>query len=309
MSNILITGGTGFIGSAIVKHLAASGHRLVVVSRTPRVSSPEDAVQYVVWPSDMSKAEQLSGEPDVVINLAGDPINKGRWTADKKRSIIESRVHSTEKVLTYMNNSVKKPKLLINASAIGYYGFSDEREFTEHDLIEPHNFLTEVSEKWEAEALKAERLGVRVVLARFGIVLGKSGGALAPMILPYKLFGGGKVASGKQWLSWIHIHDVVSLVEHIMNHQTIRGPVNFTAPEPMRMNQFGQTIGAVLGRPHWLPVPAFALRILFGEMGDLLIKGQKVLPQVALDGGYKFKYSDARSALEHLLQPAKGQLS
>ena len=185
MSNVLVTGGTGFIGSAIVKHLAENGHRVVVLSRSNR-SSTEPTIKYVTWPKNMIDAESLFESPDIIINLAGDPINKGRWTEAKKRSIIESRVQSTRNIVEYIRQANHKPQLLINASAIGYYGFSDERQFTEQDIVAPHNFLTEVSEKWEGEALQAEAFGVRLVMARFGIVLGKQGGALQPMVLPYQ---------------------------------------------------------------------------------------------------------------------------
>jgi hypothetical protein len=302
MAQIMITGGTGFIGSAIVKSMVEQGHQIVVVTRSAERKSAHPAIRYTTFGEDGRDFSEQFGSPDVIINLAGDPINKGRWTDAKKSSIIESRVQTTRRIVSFIERLERKPALLINASAIGYYGFSEDRTFSETDRIEPHNFLTEVSAAWETEALRAESLGVRVALARFGIVLGSFGGALAPMVLPYKMFAGGTVASGKQWLSWIHIDDVVGLIHHLISTDAIRGPVNFTAPQPLTMKQFGQTIGAVLHRPHWMPVPAFALRILFGEMADLLIKGQKVMPEVAVQSGYLFRYADARAALSNLLQ-------
>lgn len=301
MATVLITGGTGFIGSAMVRGLQQEGHTLLVITRNPQRMKPSERVFYLAWPADPQTIEREFGNIDIIINLAGDPINKGRWTDAKKRSILDSRVNMTRKVTDAIHAFRQKPSVLINASAIGYYGFSETTVFRETDQVTGDHFLTKISEVWEQEAMRAEQDGVRVVLARFGIVLGRDGGALAPMVMPYRLFGGGTVASGKQWLSWIHIDDVVGLAKHIIRTESLRGPVNFTAPQPLQMKPFGQAIGKVLGRPHWLPVPTFALRFMFGEMSDLLTKGQHVIPQKALDSGYTFRYDTAEAALADLL--------
>ncbi len=300
MSTILITGGTGFIGSAIVKSLVKSGHTVLVISRSPQSATPQKNVHFISWPENIQQFEGKYGHITSVINLAGDPINKGRWTEQKKQSILNSRVNVTRKVVELIAGLSQKPEALISASAIGYYGFSEERIFSEEDRIPPSHFLTKISEVWEKEALRAEEHGVRVVLARIGIVLGKNGGALQPMALPYKFFIGGTVASGRQWLSWIHIQDVVHLMHFLMEQSHIHGPVNFTAPQPMQMKAFGEAIGEALGRPHWIPVPSFALKILFGEMSDLLTQGQHVQPTVALKNGYDFQYRDVRTALHDI---------
>lgn len=301
MSNVLITGGTGLIGRALVRHFADAGHQVTVISRSPKAQAAMKQVRYVSWPADMTQVNETFGAVDIIINLAGDPINKGRWTARKKQAIQDSRVHMTRKVIACIEHLSTKPKLLINASAIGYYRFSESERYTEQDVIEPQDFLGLVSAAWEQEARLAEGFGVRTVVARLGVVLARDGGALAPMVMPYKLFGGGTVGSGKQWLSWIHLADVVGLMQFIIDHESMHGAVNFTAPEPQQMKVFGQLIGKVLRRPHWLPVPSFALRLLFGEMGDLLLKGQHVTPQKALEHGYSFRYPTAEQALTDLL--------
>jgi uncharacterized protein (TIGR01777 family) len=301
MAHVLVSGGTGFIGKAVVQTLAAAGYRVTILSRFAGRHEESAVIRTVKWPDDVESFAATVGPIDVLINLAGDPINKGRWSAAKKRSILTSRVESTRNLLAIAKALPEPPNVLINASAIGYYGFDEQRTFTEHDIVHPHGFLTEVSDVWEEEALRAQSLGMRVVLARFGIVLGRGGGALAPMALPYKWFGGGTVGSGKQWVSWIHLADVCGLMMHLIAADTVTGAVNFTAPEPLTMNLFGRTLGTVLHRPHWLPVPEFGLRLLFGEMADLLVKGQRVLPQKALDSGYRFRFPTAQAALQDLL--------
>lgn len=193
-----------------------------------------------------------------------------------------------------------KPEVLVNASAVGFYGMSDEKIFTEADDPSANDFLATVVRSWEAEAKKAEQFGVRTVLARFGIVLGKEG-ALPLMALPYKLGAGGTVGTGKQWLSWIHVADVAGLIRFAIEHEQISGPINVTAPEPLKMKEFGKAIGKTLHRPHWLPVPSFALKILLGEMSEMLLSGQRAVPAKAVEFGYSYKFPQLPEALEDSL--------
>jgi uncharacterized protein (TIGR01777 family) len=293
-----ILGGTGFIGQHIAKYLIERGHDVTIWTRNKNNHSKLTYSSLSNWPPDRSKGVI---EMDAIINLAGETINQ-RWTKEAKRRIMSSRIESTRQLVDLLRKEILKPtKVLINASAVGYYGHSINKIFTEEDAY-AHDFLAEVTRTWEVEAEKAAGLGIRVVKARLGVVLGKGEGALPRMLLPYKLFAGGTVGSGKQWISWIHIHDVARLVDHVLENENIEGAINFTSPEPVRMNEFGKAMGRVMKRPHWLPVPAFALQLLLGEMSDLILKGQHVLPAKALDSKFTFKFPNIDDALRDILR-------
>jgi uncharacterized protein (TIGR01777 family) len=231
-----------------------------------------------------------------VINLAGEPIPAKRWTAAQKEKIRSSRINTTRALVVAMGKAKKKPSLLISSSAIGYYGPRGDEAVVEES--EPGNdFVSQVCVQWEEEAQNAESFGVRVVCLRTGIVIGKGGGALAKMVLPFKLFAGGPIGSGRQWVSWIQLEDEVGLIVHLLQKEEASGAVNATAPVPVTMKVLCQTLGKVLHRPCWAPVPAFALRVLMGEMADVVVTGQRVLPAKAQQLGYTFKYPDLTEAL------------
>lgn len=294
---IAISGGTGFIGKHITQYFLNKGHDVYILTRSQKTSS-EKNLHFVQWRSKTSNpAESLEGV-DVIINLAGKSINN-RWTEATKKQIVESRIESTKEIYAIINALSKKPSVFIHASAIGIYGTSLTKTFTEGSNETGSDFLAKTVEVWEKEARKVETLHVRTVCTRFGIVLGEEG-ALSKMVLPYRLLAGGNLGSGQQWVSWIHVMDLVRLMEHIID-STISGPVNAVSPNPVKMNQFGKTIGNVLKRPHWLPAPSFALKMLLGEMSLLILEGQKVLPEKALDDGFTFTFPHLEKALQDIL--------
>ncbi|WP_349409482.1 TIGR01777 family oxidoreductase [Pseudalkalibacillus sp. SCS-8] len=292
---IAISGGTGFVGEALTDHFTSQGHHVFILTRNPSGKPVKEHVTYVKWLTDDAETDQLTGI-DAIINLAGETIN-GRWTEEKKEKILSSRIQATREILKIIESMESKPHTLINASAIGYYGTSESEKFDENTTRSGDDFLAKVTEEWESEAQKAEQYGVRVVLTRFGIILDKDEGALPRMALPYKLYAGGPLGSGDQWYSWIHIRDVVGLMDYILHQETIEGPVNATSPHPVQMDDFGRILGKALGRPHWLPLPGFVLRTALGEMSTLILDGQKVFPEKALKHGYKFTYPTLNSAL------------
>ncbi|WP_430510609.1 TIGR01777 family oxidoreductase [Gottfriedia solisilvae] len=297
--NILLTGGTGFIGSLLVKELIRKEYHCYVVTRS-HIDSQIPQVTFITW-------EQLTSnsfdEPiDVVINLAGESINSGRWTNSVKDKILQSRIQSTSKLITWLERQAHRPNLLINASAIGFYGTSETKTFTENDKPKSTDFLATTVRTWENVATKAEELGIRTVLARFGIVLGLEGGALPKMILPYKLFIGGPIGSGSQWMSWIHLKDVVGLIVHSIENKEIHGPMNFVSPTPVTMKEFSKILSKSLKRPNLLKVPEFVLQMLLGEMSMLILEGQKVSPTVAIQTNYNFQFTSLKDALDYTLK-------
>lgn len=298
--HIVIAGGTGFVGNALTANLTADGHRVTVLTRDPDTKPPKPNVTYVKWLTANNPPANELRNVDAIVNLAGASINSGRWTTKRKKEILHSRIHATEAVIDIMKRLPVKPSVLVNASAIGYYGMSETETFTEESIVEADDFLAGVVRRWEEEARMAENEGIRTVVARFGVILGIDG-ALPRMVLPYKLWAGGTVGSGRQWLSWVHIDDVVGIIRLAIENTDIKGPLNVTAPEPERMKEFGETIGQVMNRPHWIPVPAFVMRTALGEMSNLLLKGQRVLPEKATEQGYTFRYPRLHLALQQLL--------
>lgn len=291
--HIAITGGTGFVGKHLTAHLASQHHTLYILTRNPQSHSNSENIQYVGWLNDSDNPLNSIPQLDAVINLAGKSINT-RWTEDNKKAIKESRLKATRAVLDIVKEM--KPSVLINASAVGFYGNSHDQTFTEADSS-GDGFLAETTKMWEAEAVKATEYDVRVVFTRFGIILDKDEGALPNIALPYRLFAGGTVGSGEQWLSWVHINDVIGMIDYALHHSDISGPLNVTAPNPHRMHEFGKTLARVLHRPHWLPAPSFALKAFLGEMSELILEGQKVLPDKAVKHGYPFEFETLYPAL------------
>jgi len=295
--NILITGGTGFIGTPLSRELRKSGHAVVVTTRRP-----SDSKEKLTWqPPGLIPSDTISGF-DAVINLAGEPIAPGRWTKAKKERILASRINTTRALVESIKNAGARPKVLISASAVGYYGARGDEYVTE-DSPPASDFLAEVCKKWEAEAFKAQELGVRVVIIRIGGVLESDGGALPQMITPFKFFLGGPIGSGKQWFSWIHRDDVLGIIKYVLSHETITGPVNATAPNPVSNREFSTALGKAFGSPSWFPVPGFMVKLTLGELGGVLLTGQRVMPEKALKAGYTFKYTEVNHALKAIFAP------
>ncbi len=300
---IVVAGGTGFIGREIVAALSRQGHEVVVLSRRPgsRDSSLSPSVRYVGWDgvSSGAWAEEFASV-DSAINLAGEPIAGGRWTDSRREAIRSSRVWATRGIVEALRTHSTRPCTLINASGIGFYGPS-QGEMVHETAGHGAGFLADLCVQWEREAVRAEALGVRVVRLRIGMVLEKDGGALSRMLLPFKLFVGGPVLPGDQWISWIHRTDLIRLMEWILATPSVTGPVNAVSPNPATMSRFCAVLGEVLHRPSWLPVPEWALKAGLGELGSLMTTGQRVMPTVALQGGFQFRYQTLDSALRAIV--------
>jgi uncharacterized protein (TIGR01777 family) len=304
--HIVITGGTGFIGRALCRALAYEGHRVTVLTRRTSEASRllGSSVNMVEWNGLEGGAwEQRLDGVDAVINLAGAPIAEGRWTDARKRLLTDSRVLTTRLLVGAMSRRSSKPRTLVSASGIGYYGASDDRVLDE-GAPRGQGFLADLCLAWEAEALRAAEFGTRVVILRTGMVLEQGGGALPKMLLPFKLFAGGPILPGTQWVSWIHRRDHIGLIMWALTTPTVSGPLNAVAPEPVTMKTFCQVLGRVLHRPSWLPVPGFALQLLLGELGTLMTTGQRIYPAKAAAGSYRFQYPTLESALQAILSRA-----
>jgi len=294
--NILIFGGTGFVGKQFINALKKVDNYLYIVSRSPSTYQNNNGITFVHYDDHLTNLPSI----DVVINLAGESLF-GYWTKRKKERILHSRIHTTNKAISYIDKAKQKPKVFINASAIGFYGTSENNIYTEQTTEAGNDFLASVVTKWEETAREAEKYDVRTIYARFGLILGK-GGSLPLMSLPVKLFVGGKVASGRQWISWIHIDDVIGLLLHCIHNEKIEGPINFTAPNPIQNNELMKIMAKVLKRPYYFPTPAFLMSLALGEMSELITKGQYVLPKRAEKFDYTFKYPKIEKALKDIFK-------
>lgn len=301
--NIVVTGGTGFIGKALCRSLVGEGHRVSILTRRPEQLSTkgDNPISQVHWNGrDTGPWESVLTDADAVVNLAGAPIADARWTDARKQLITDSRVLTTRSLVRAMSQRCSKPIIFLSASGIGYYGASDDRRLDEW-AARGDGFLADLCLAWETEALRAADLGARVVLLRTGMVLERDGGALLKMLLPFHLFAGGPIMPGTQWVSWIHRRDHIGLIQWALSTQ-VSGPINAVAPEPVTMKMFSEILGRVLHRPSWLPVPSFALKILLGELGTLMTTGQRVIPTQALTNGYTFQYPTLEPALRAVLR-------
>jgi uncharacterized protein (TIGR01777 family) len=293
MGSIVIAGGTGLLGTALVHSLRADGHRLIVLTRRP---THEHDVQWSAREDDTGWTSVLNGA-QAVVNLAGASIGGGRWTTARKALIRESRTRATGALVKAMTKSLQPPPVFISSSAVGIYGTRGEEPVTESSAP-GSDFLAAVCRDWEHVAGQAPRTS-RVVLLRSGVVLARHGGALPQLALPFRLFAGGPVGTGRQFISWIHIDDWVAMVKWALAMPAVAGAVNVTAPVPVTNEEFSRTLGRVLGRPSWLRAPAFALRLALGEMADgLILGGQRVLPDVARKHGFVFRYPTLEPALQ-----------
>jgi hypothetical protein len=303
VKTVLLTGGTGFVGRSLIERLLERGDRVTVLTRDPdraRGRLPRGA-SAVAWDPEregpwFAEVERATA----IVHLAGEPVAQ-RWTPEARRAIEQSRVASTRLVVEAIGRARTRPEVLVNASAIGFYGARPPSEALDERSSRGEGFLADVVERWEAEAKRAEAHGVRSVELRIGVVLGEGGGALEKMLLPFKMFAGGPVGSGDQVLSWIHRDDVVGLVELALDDTRARGPLNAVAPHPATMREMAAAIGKVLRRPSWLSAPSFAVRALMGEAADVVLTGQRVLPARALELGYVFRYPDLVPALASIL--------
>jgi len=302
--NVIIAGGTGLIGRALTRQLLQEGHKVFVLSRTPeryRAHMPAGC-ELVRW--DGRTAEgwgHLVDGADAVVNLAGANISAGRWTQARKRLIRESRVHAGRAVVEAIQAASVKPSVLIQASAVGHYGPRGDEVVTE-GTPPGNDFLAQVAVEWEASTAEVEQWNVRRPIIRTGVVLSTEGGALPRMLLPFKLGLGGPMGSGRQWFPWIHIADEAGAIRFLMENKRAHGPYNLVAPNPVRFVEFARALGRVLHRPTLFRVPAWALRLLFGEMATVLLEGQRAIPRRLLDAGYTFLFQDIDSALNDLLK-------
>jgi len=297
---IAITGSTGLIGTALVEWFSKNGHS---ITRIVRDSHPSGANRCVVWDPNQRRidAAALEGH-DVVIHLAGESIASGRWTAERKARIRDSRIQGTSLISETLAKLSHRPRVLLSASAIGYYGNRDPNETLDESSKPGSGFLAEVCSQWEQATAPAQAAGIRVVNMRFGIVLSSRGGALAKMLPPFKLGVGGKIGSGNQIMSWIALDEIPTAVSHLIANEALSGPVNFVSPNPVSNAEFTRVLGRVLSRPTIFPVPALAAKIMFGEMADeLLLGGARVIPKKLQESGYKFTYPNLEQALKQVL--------
>lgn len=294
--NFLISGGTGFIGSSLCSHLLKQGHNIVVKTRHPELIDKK--MKGVNTLAQVSADEKF----DVVINFTGEPIANKRWSKSQKQKILRSRIESTEELIEYFRSAKNKPALFISSSAIGYYGVGSTNEIVGEECFGDDSFSSRLCASWEECALQAESLGIRTCLLRTGIVLGKDGGALGKMLPPFKLGLGGKIGSGEQWMSWIHLDDVVGIIDYCINHEKVKGAINCTAPYPVTNTLFTEALGKSLKRPTIFHMPAIVITLLMGEMGkELLLTGKKVLPLKIEKAGFQFKYERIEKALSDII--------
>ena len=294
---ILLTGSSGLIGHALLSFLTADGHKVVRLTRSQRPASSS----HISWDPSAGTIQVDDLEDfDAVVHLAGESI-VGRWTPEKKARILESRAKGTRFLCESLADLRSRPIVLVSASAIGYYGDRGDQVMDEESSA-GSLFLSKVAKAWEAATDAARRNGIRVVNLRIGFVLGKAGGGLATMLLPFKLGVGGRVGSGRQYMSWIAIDDVVGAISHAILSDSLRGPVNAVAPNPVTNREFTKTLGRVLWRPTIFPLPAFAARLVMGEMADdLLLASTRVKPSRLLSSGYEFRFPQLEGALRHVL--------
>ena len=297
---LLLCGGTGFIGQALTHALLSRGDEVWIITRNKPAKPPYDISlphpNYVTWAEWSTDPDRLEGF-DGIVNLTGESINQ-RWTTTAKERIQSSRIEAAERIADHLKRMSKPPSVVINASGISLYGHSGNQVFDESSPALPADFLGSTVVKWEAAA---DRIPVkRLVNLRIGLVCARKGGAFPLIRLPYRLFGGGRIGSGKQGLPWIHLQDMVSLILFCLDDPSVSGPVNAVAPDPVSNDEFGRTLGRLTKRPHWFPVPGILLRLVLGEMSTLVLTGQKAMPRKLLDHGFQFTFPKLEEALRDI---------
>lgn len=303
---IFVTGGSGLVGSRLKKRLRERGDDVAILTRQPDALVKEAGVVAVAG-DPMQKGPWMDAvkECDAVVNLVGEGIFNKRWSPEFKDVMFKSRIESTKNVVEALKAAPLRaggsPKVLVSATAIGYYGPHGDEELTETSAP-GSDVMAQLCVQWEQAAKEAAAAGVRVALLRIGVVLDKNGGALAKMLPPFKMFVGGPIGNGKQYMSWIHHDDLVGQILFAIDNATVVGPLNGTAPKPVTNAEFSKALGKVLGRPSFMPTPAFALKLALGEVADVITKGQRVIPKASLDAGYKFKFTDVEAALAEIMK-------
>ncbi|MCH8524280.1 MAG: TIGR01777 family oxidoreductase [Balneolales bacterium] len=294
---ILLSGGSGFIGTYLTQRLVERGDRVVIITRDPSSKQPMQGVTYISWDADLNEAVCAA---DAVVNMAGKNLFESRWTDTVKKAIVSSRVETTKKLAKAIAKAEQKPDVFVTFSATGYYGSRGEEPLNESSG--PGNdFLAEVCVKWEDAAREAVDACVRTVFPRVGIVKQKDDGALAKMLLPFKMFIGGPLGDGSQYYPWVHMDDVIGLILHAIDTPSVVGPINVAAPEHGTMKEFAKALGSVLGRPSLFPVPGFVLRIAVGEAAGAIVSSTRIVPAKAIQTGYRFRYTDTKAALRDIL--------
>jgi len=299
---IIITGGSGLIGGALTESLAKDGHEVIVLSRNPAaVKNLPTGARAEKWDGKSAQGwGQLADGVDAIVNLAGATISE-RWSDARKKEIRDSRVNAGQAIVEAVKTAPKKPGVVIQSSAVGYYGPRGSEEITEESSA-GNDFLASICKDWEASTAELDALGIRRSIIRTGVVLDLNGGALPKMLMPIKMFVGGPIGSGKQYFPWIHVKDEVAAIRFLIDNKQARGVYNLSAPKPLTNKEFTQAIGKVLGRPTFMPVPAFAMQTLFGEMSTLLLDGQREMPRRLVQEGFKFQFADAAAALKDVLK-------
>ena len=297
---IFITGGTGFVGTYLAKKFISAGHNVTILTQNSggAVLKMAGLIYLEGNPNIKGRWQDFVKEHDVIINLAGASIFS-RWTTEQKKIMRESRIETTRNLVSALPDDAREITIF-STSAVGYYGFHEDEELTEN-MPAGTDFLARLAYDWEQEALHGKDKGARVVITRFGIVLGKNGGALGQMLPLFKYFLGGPLGNGRQWFSWVHIDDLVETFIFLLQHPEIQGALNLCSPEPVRNIDLGRAIGKILHRPSFIPSPGFIIRLMLGEFGSILLKGQRVIPRRLLDAGFKFKYPNIEEALKSII--------
>jgi uncharacterized protein (TIGR01777 family) len=301
--HIIITGGTGLIGRPLSAALVAEGHDVTVLSRNPdKVKDMPAGVKLAPWDGQSAQGwGQLADGADAIINLAGENLSGGRWSKEMKQKIRQSRTRAGKAVMEAISAAVVKPKVLVQSSAVGYYGTDTGDKAITESASPGNDFLSKVCFDWEASTAAATRMGVRRPVLRTGVVLANEGGAFPKLLLPFKLFAGGPLGNGKQWLSWIHIEDEVRAIQFALTNEQAEGPLNLAAPNPVTNSEMAKKIGEVMGRPSFVPAPGFAIKMALGEMSVLVLQGQRAVPAKLQALGFQFKYETIEPALRDLL--------
>ena len=298
---IFMTGGTGFVGTSLTRRLISEGHSVTILAQA--LSGTElkmTGLSYLMGnPTTKGKWQEAVPEHDVIINLAGASIFS-RWTSERKKILLSSRIETTRNLVEALPARAEQVTFF-STSAVGYYGFHEDEELIESSPP-GHDFLAKLAYDWEQQAFRAQDKGARVMITRFGIVLGKNGGALGQMIPLFKYFLGGPLGGGRQWFSWVHIHDLAEAFLFLLKKEDLSGAINLCSPCPVRNKDLGKAIGAVLHRPSFLPAPGFMIELILGEFGSVLLKGQRVIPRRLLDAGFGFQYPDIRDALKDIIK-------
>lgn len=304
---VIITGGSGLIGTALTERLLADGHEVIILSRSPEKHTFPEGAKGVEWDGKTAGNWYTHINEDTAMvhlagaSIAGDGLIPSRWTDKRKETIRQSRVQSGQAVVAGIKAAEHKPKLLIQASAVGYYGPCGPEVITESSPA-GNDFLASVCVEWEKSTKPVSAMGVRRIIIRTGLVLNLEDGPLPILLLQYKLFAGGKLGDGRQYWPWIHIDDEINAIAYLLEHETAEGPYNLSAPNPVTNNEFGKALGQVLKRPHLIPAPAFALKLALGEIATLVLDGQRAIPKRLQEAGYTFKFTDVKAALADLLK-------